>query len=141
MEKKKIQCYEKENLSSIKYICYNKQLKNLCKFIPMNISQQIITIKKLLTLKKLQILTFFSFFSSIFELKITVCDDNYAYLIFHSAVVIPAQGLSKKNSNWIQFVHNYHVLKFENNLKNLIFFMFFSIFELKIRVFNELYDY
>ena len=90
MEKNKIQCYEKENLSSIKYICHNKQLKNLYKFIPMNISQQIITIKKLLTLKKLQILTFFSFFSSIFELKITVFDDNYAYLILHSAVVIPA---------------------------------------------------
>ena len=44
MEKKTMQCYEKNPFSSIKYICHNTQLKNLYKFMPMNINQQIITL-------------------------------------------------------------------------------------------------
>ena len=35
---------KKKTISSIKYICYNKQLKNLHKFMPMNINQQITTL-------------------------------------------------------------------------------------------------
>ena len=34
---------KKKNMSSIKYICHNQKLKNLQKFMPMNINQQIIT--------------------------------------------------------------------------------------------------
>ena len=79
-KRRKSNVMKKKAILSIKYICHNKQLKNLHKFIPMNISQQFITIKKLWTLKKLQILTFLVFFS-IFELRITVFDDIYAYLI------------------------------------------------------------
>ena len=39
------------------------------------------------------------------------------------------------------FAHNYHTLKFEKNLQSLTIFGAFFIFELKIRVFDELYDY
>ena len=35
-------------------------------------------------------------FLSIFELNIRVFDEIYVYLIIHSAVIFPAQGLSKK---------------------------------------------
>ena len=35
---------KKKIISSIKYVCHNKQLKNLNKFMPMNINQQIITL-------------------------------------------------------------------------------------------------
>ena len=35
---------KKKTISSIKYICHNNQLKNLCKFMPININQQIITL-------------------------------------------------------------------------------------------------
>ena len=139
-KRRKYNVMKKKTISSIKYICHNKQLKNLHKIMPMNISQQIITFN---IQKKTPDSDIFQFvFFSIFELRITVFDYIYAYLILQSAVVFPAQGLSKKILiGYNLFVHNYHVLKFENNLQILIFFMFFSIFVLKIRVFDELYDY
>ena len=42
-KRRKCNVMKKKTISSIKYICHNKQLKNLHKFMPMNISQQIIT--------------------------------------------------------------------------------------------------
>ena len=41
--RRKCNVMKKKTISSIKYICHNKQLKNFHKFMPMNISQQIIT--------------------------------------------------------------------------------------------------
>ena len=80
---------KKKTISSIKYICHSKQLKNLHKFMPMNTSQQII----ILNIKKTpdSDIFYFLFFFSIFELKTTVFDDVYAYLILQSAVVFAAQ--------------------------------------------------
>ena len=89
-KRRKCNVMKKKTISSIKYICHNKQLKILQKFMPMNIRQQIITFN---LQKKLQIVTFLVFlffFFSIFELKITIFDDTYAYLILQSAVVLPA---------------------------------------------------
>ena len=40
---RKCNVMKKKTISSIKCICHNKQLKNLHKFMPMNISQQIVT--------------------------------------------------------------------------------------------------
>ena len=42
---KRRQCnvMKKNTISSIKYICHNKQLKNLYKLMPININQQVIT--------------------------------------------------------------------------------------------------
>ena len=42
--KRQCNIMEKKAISSIKYICHNKQLKNLCKFMAMNINQQIMTL-------------------------------------------------------------------------------------------------
>ena len=105
--------------------------------MPMNVSQQIIT----LNIHETPDSDIFQFFVSVFELKIRVFDEVYAYLILQSAIVFPAQGLCKKILTGYQlFVHNY-VLKLEKNLQILIFFVFFSIFELNIRVSDELFDY
>ena len=91
------------------------------------------------------ILTFFSFFFSILLLKIWVFDEVYNYLILYFAVVFPAWSLFKNFllDNWITFVRNYYPLRSEkkkaqdpDHFKN-----FFSIFELKIRVFDEVYVY
>ena len=49
---------KKKTISSTRYICHNKQLKNSHKFMPMSINQQIIILS---IQKKLQILTFFRF--------------------------------------------------------------------------------
>ena len=62
-------------------------------------------------------------------------------LILQSAVVFPLWGLCKKILFGCHlFLHNYHVLKFEK-LQILTVFMTFSVFELKIRVFDEVYAY
>ena len=68
---------KKKIISPTKYICHNKQLKNLHKFIPMNINQQIIT----LNIQKTPDLDIFFrvfFFFLIFKVKITVSDKVYA---------------------------------------------------------------
>ena len=127
---KRRQCnvMKKKTVPLIKYICQNKQLKNLYKFIPMNISQQIMALNIHNTTDShiCQLV-----FSSIFELKIKVFDEVYAYLIIQSPAVLPAQGSSEKILvGYHLFVHNYHVSKFDRNLHILIFFMFFSTFEL-----------
>ena len=58
-KRRKCNVMKKKTISSTKYICHNKQLKILHKFMPMNIRQQIITFN---IQKKLQIVTFLVFF-------------------------------------------------------------------------------
>ena len=43
-KRRKCNVMKKKTISSIKYICHNKQLKNLHKLMPMSINQQIITL-------------------------------------------------------------------------------------------------
>ena len=131
---KRRQCnvLKKKTISLIKYICHNKQLKNLHKFMPMNINQHTEYQSAHYYPQffiKLQILTFFRFFFSffffsIFELKIRVFDEVYAYLILQFAVLFPAQGLCKKKFNWIQWSVQDYVLKLEKKLQVLTFFFF-----------------
>ena len=62
--RRKCNVMKKKTIPSIKYTNHNKKLKKLHKFMPMNISQQIIIIN---IKKKLQILTFFCFFLFFFS--------------------------------------------------------------------------
>ena len=86
---KKRQCNVMKNktISLIKYICQNKQLKNLYKFMPMNINQQIMALN---IHKTTDSDIFWLASSSIFELKIRVFDEVYAYLIIQSSAAFPA---------------------------------------------------
>ena len=59
---------KKKAISSIKYFSHNKQLRNLNKFMPMNINQHMITLNIHITPDSDIILIF----SSIFELKIRI---------------------------------------------------------------------
>ena len=85
-KRRKCNVMKKKTISLIKYICHNKQLKTLHKFMPMNIIQQIITFNIQRSSRFWHFLVFFS----IFELKITVFNNVYAYLILQPAVVFPA---------------------------------------------------
>ena len=85
-KRRKCNVMKKKTISLIKYICHNKQLKTLHKFMPMNISQQIITFN---IQKNSRFWHFLGFFFSIFELKILFFD-ICAYLILQPAVVFPA---------------------------------------------------
>ena len=119
--KRQCNIMEKKAISSIKYICRNKQLKNLCKFMAMNINQQIMT----LNIHKTPDSDVFRGFFSIFELKIRIFDEVYAYLILQY-FSIPSIGLVKKILNGYHvFLHNDHELKFEKILQILTFFIFF----------------
>ena len=81
---------------------------------------------------------YFLVFLSNFGLKIRVLDKVYDYLILYFAVVIPAYSLCKK---LCLFAGNYHALRFEKKLQILTLLKIFSIFELKIKVFDEVYAY
>ena len=73
-KRRKCNVMKKKTISSIKHICHNKKLKNLHKFMPMSINQQIITF----SIKKNSRFWLFLGLFSICELKITVFDDVYA---------------------------------------------------------------
>ena len=75
-KRRKSDVMKKKTISSIKYLCHNKQLKSVHKFMPMNISQQIITfnIKKnfFFNIKK-NIFFFFSFWTQNYSLSWYLC--------------------------------------------------------------------
>ena len=111
---RKYNVMKNKTISSIKYICHNKQLKNLHKVIPMNINQQIITLNIQKT-PDWHFLVFFLFLNSklwslmsLYLLNLSVCCS------------IPI--------GYHLLVHNYHVLKFENNFQVLMFLMFLFFF-------------
>ena len=81
---------------------------------------------------------YFLVFLSNFGLKIRVLDKVYDYLILYFAVVIPAYSLCKK---LCLFTGSYYALRLEKKLQILTLLKIFSIFELKIRVFDEVYAY
>ena len=81
---------------------------------------------------------YFLVFLSNFGLKIRVLDKVYDYLILYFAVVIPAYSLCKK---LCLFAGSYFALRLEKKLQILTLLKIFSIFELKIRVFDEVYAY
>ena len=81
---------------------------------------------------------YFLVFLSNFGLKIRVLDKVYDYLILYFAVVIPAYSFCKK---LCLFAGNYYALRFEKKLQILTLLKIFSIFELKIKVFDEVYAY
>ena len=81
---------------------------------------------------------YFLVFLSNFGLKIRVLDKVYDYLILYFAVVIPAHSLCKK---LCLFAGSYYALRLEKKLQILTLLKIFSIFELKIRVFDEVYAY
>ena len=106
---------KKKTIPSIKYICHNKQPKNLQKIMPLNsysefelnwielnwteLNSESANLKLLpTTFIKLQILNFFIvfFFFFIFELKIRVFQQVYDYLILYFPVIFPAYSFCKK---------------------------------------------
>ena len=117
---------KKEIITLVKYICYNKKLKNLSLCLWIRISKS-----KIIT----------SIFIKLSGLKIRIFDEVYDNLIFYFTVIFPAWSYVK-NSDWIAIVCQKLVwVKIWNKDPDSELFQDFFNFKLKIRIFDEMYTY
>ena len=86
---------------------------------------------------------FLVFVFQFFGLKIRVFDEVYHYLVVYDYLnILFCCRACIKKCNWIPFVcQKLLCVKFWKELQILTFLRIFSIFELKIRVFYEVYAY